>query len=140
MGIYGIQGFKVLPLEGRPVDATEQRAVGEIIEAAIVLDHITRGAEVVVEVGRQIPSGLTPAEAHGQWRESYFPNVQTPVALPRQAFDGTTPAGLVHVLVSAVEKRTPGMGSHFGFEGYLLSLLVSLNERAIWDARGEQAT
>lgn len=47
---------------------------------------------------------------------------------------------LVHVTVSVIEKHTPGMGSHFGFEGYFLSLLVSPGARTIWDARGEPAS
>jgi hypothetical protein len=132
--------FKVLPLEGRLVEPAEQKAIGEVLEAANVLDYIPYGSEVLVEVGRPITSGLTVAAAHNEWRESYFPNVETPSPLPRQAADAKTPSGLVHVTVSAINRRTPGMGSHFGFEGYFLSLLVSPSEKAIWDARGERAT
>lgn len=133
-------GFKVLPLEGRLVEPTEQRIVGKVVEDAKILEHLPRGSEVLVEVGRQIVSGLTPALAHSEWRESYFPNVETPPQLPRQPLDATTPASMVHVTVSVIERRTPGMGSHFGFQGYFLSLLISLAEKVIWDARGERAT
>ena len=132
--------FKVLPAEGRLVEPTEQRTVGEILEAANVLDYIPGGSEVVVEVGRRIASGLTPVAAHNEWQESYFPNLQTPAPFPRQPSDAKTPPGLVHVSVSVIDRKTPGMGSHFGFEGYFLSVLVSPNERTIWDARGERAT
>lgn len=133
-------GFKVLPLEGRRVEPAEQQAVGNILEEANLLDSIPRSSEVLVEVGRQITSGLTPAAAHNEWTERYFPKIETPRTLPRQPFDAKAPAGLIHVTVSAIDKRTPGMGSHFGFEGYFLSLLLSPREKVIWDARGERAT
>lgn len=134
------KGFKVLPAEGRLVEPAEQKAVGETLEAARILDSIPPASEVLVEVGRRVPTGLTLAAAHNEWSESYFPNVHTPSRLPRQPLDINAPDGLVHVTVSAINKWTPGMGSHFGFEGYFLSLLLMPIERAVWDARGERAT
>lgn len=134
------KGFKVLPAEGRLVEPAEQKAVGETLEAAQVLDCIPRGSEVLVEVGRRIPSGLTLASAHNEWSESYFPNLDTPSQLPRQPLHVKTPPDLVHVTVSVIDKHTPGMSSHFGFKGYFLSLLLSLRDRVVWDARGERAT
>lgn len=86
-----------------------------------------------------IDPNIRPA-AHNEWNESYFPSLETPPELPRQPLDIKTPAGLVHITVSAIKKRTPGMDSHFGFEGYFLSVLLSPGEHAIWDARGEGAT
>jgi len=134
------KGFNVLPAEGRLVESAEQKAVGETLEAAKVLGCIPPASEVLVEVGRRVPAGSTLAAAHDEWNESYFPSLETPPELPRQPLDINTPAGLVHVTVSAIKKRTPGMDSHFGFEGYFLSVLLSPGEHAIWDARGEGAT
>ena len=89
-------GFELFPLEGRTVDVADQQAVGRALEDARVLACIPRGRQVTVEVGRQIATGLTPAAAHGEWRESYFPSVETLPGLPRQPLDAKTPAGLVH--------------------------------------------
>lgn len=77
--------------------------------------------------------------AHGTWNESYFPDIGTPKGFPRQENEALCPAGLVKVSVECIERETPGMGSHFGFEGFYLSVLVSIPERIIWDVRGEPA-
>lgn len=132
--------FKVLPAEGRLVEPTEQKAVGLTLEAATILDCVPLASEVLVEVGRRVPTGLTLAAAHNEWSESHFPNLETPSKLPRQPLDTKTPAGLVHVTVSAIKQWRRGMDSHFGFEGYFLSLLVSPDNSAIWDARGDRAS
>jgi hypothetical protein len=42
--------------------------------------------------------------------------------------------------VDCIEKKNPGMGLYYGFTGYYLSVLVSLDDKKIWDARGENAT
>ena len=131
--------FKLFPAEGRLVMPAEQRVVGDVIEAESVLDRLPKGSEVLVEIGRLIAGGATLAAAHGEWLDSYFPNVETPPSLPRQPIESKTPCDLVHVTVSVINTRTQGMGSHFGFDGYFLSLLISLSERTIWDARGQRA-
>jgi hypothetical protein len=131
--------FRLFPLEGRMVDVEEQATIGRVLENARVIEQLPRGREVLVEVGRQIAAGLAPVAAHGEWREGYFEKVDTPASLPRQPLDARSPPGLVHVTVSVIEKYTPGMGSHFGFEGYFLSLLISPGRKEIWDARGQKA-
>src|SRR5687768_13742529 len=107
------EGFNLLPLEGRMVDPSEQRLVGAILQAARIVERIPRGAEVLVEIGRKVPPGVTPAVAHNEWREGSFPDVETPPSLPRQGADARTPSDLVHVTVSVIGKRTPGMGVPF---------------------------
>lgn len=134
------RGFKLFPAEGRLVELGEQRIVGKILEDAKVLDRIPHALEVIVEVGRTIESNLGLAAAHQEWRESYFPDVETPKGLPRQPFSAKTESGLVHVTVRVIERYSPGMGSHFGFRGYFLSILLSLSTKTIWDARGETAS
>ncbi len=134
------QGYKLGPREGVYVEPVEQIAVGEILQAAGVFERIPAGNEIEVEVGRKVEASLTLAQGHGTWREEYFSNVETLSGLPRQPMDTKTLAGLVHVEINVVEKRTPGMASHFGYRGYYLSLLVNTNEKRIWDARGEKAS
>lgn len=40
----------------------------------------------------------------------------------------------------AVERQSGGMSSHFDFEGLFVSLLLSIPDGAIWDARAESAS
>lgn len=112
-------GFKLLPMEGRLSGPAEQKAVGETLEAARILDCVPPAPEVLVEVGRRVPTGLTLAAAHNLWSESYFPNVQTPSRLPRQLLDIKTPDGLVYVTVSVIKKWTPGEGFTLWFRRLL---------------------
>jgi hypothetical protein len=41
--------------------------------------------------------------------------------------------------VDCIFKMNPGMGSFYGFQGYVIGLLVDLENSVIWDARGEEA-
>ena len=132
--------YKIWPREGIYVEPARQRAIAQVLEASNLFERIPRGSELVIEVGREVPAGLTLAEAHGTWRAEYFPKIQTPDGLPRQTLDENSPPGLVHVEVNVIDKRTPGMGSHFGYQGYYLSILVHPDEGFIWDVRGERAS
>ena len=132
--------YKLWPREGLYVEPARQREIAQVLEGAKLFERIPRGREIVVEVGREVPANVNIVEAHGTWRSEYFFTIQTPDGLPRQANDATTLAGLVHVEVSVIDKHTPGMGSHFGYQGYYLSLLVHPKAGIIWDVRGEAAT
>ena len=50
------------------------------------------------------------------------------------------PEGIVRVGYSFVREPSGGMSSHYGFKGYFASLLISLPERSVWDARIDEAT
>ncbi|HSV15140.1 MAG TPA: hypothetical protein VLI90_12850, partial [Tepidisphaeraceae bacterium] len=72
--------------------------------------------------------------------EAYFPNVPTPIDLPRQDLRAVCPAGIVRITIDCIVRNTGGIASFFGFEGFYLRLLVSVPQQIIWDARGEEAT
>ena len=95
---------------------------------------------VVAWVCDVIPSGTTLEQAHSTWLESYVGQVLTPDGLPRQPFGALAPTALVRVEIDFIQRPSGGMGSHFGFDGYFLSLLVFVDRQGIWDARGELAS
>ena len=134
-------GFTLFPSHMRRAiaEAEEQRRVGEILERFGLVMRLPPHNRLRVELENPVPAGTALWRAHGTWNESYFPNVSTPDGYPRQDDMALCPAGLVKVSVACIERETPGMGSHFGFEGLYLSVLISIPERTIWDARGEPA-
>jgi hypothetical protein len=105
-----------------------------------VVEHLPAAPEIVVTIGPSIAAGSTLDVAHANWTRAHVGEVKTPSGLPRQAPYARCPAGLVRVSIECIERRSGGMRSYYGFEGYFASLLVSVEEGAVWDARGEQAS
>ncbi len=135
-------GFALYPSSLRRTTAQpdELRAVGEILEKSGVLEHLPPHNDLGVELGKVVPAGASLCAAHETWSENYFPSIQTPDGFPRQPNETRCPPGLVRVTVDCIQQTIPGMGHHYGYDGYYLSLLVSIPERRIWDARGEVTT
>jgi hypothetical protein len=129
----------LMPVEGHRVDPSTLQAIAKILSQIKLTELFPDASRILVEVGCALPLGSSLLEGHKTWLESYFRKIETPHGLPRQDLGTTTPAGIVRVKVSAVRQWTEGMGSYYGFDGYFLSLLISLTENAIWDARGEPA-
>jgi hypothetical protein len=118
--------------------AEEQRAVMAAVEP--IVTFLPRSKEVVVVICDPVRPGSSLVEAHRGWTELHFPEIKTPAHLPRQQPETPCPSGLIKVLVNCIDERTPGMGSYYQFRGYALSLLISLKDGTIWDARGERAS
>ena len=118
--------------------AEEQRTV--MAAVGPVIPRLPQTKEVVIEIGDPVREGCSLAEAHRRRTEAAFPELETPSFLPRRPPGSVCPSGLIKVDVDCIEERTPGMGSWYQFRGYSLSLLISLEDGTIWDARGDQAT
>lgn len=133
----------MLPAYNRNISSclAEQQKIGAVLEGAGLLQHLPTAREIEVQVhGPIMVTGISLTQAHGDWNESYFRELTTPEGLRRQSVDSICPVGLFKVTASCIEKRCPGMGSHYGFFGLYVSLLVSISENEIWDARSEPAT
>jgi len=111
-----------------------------IILSTNLIDVLPPSNEIEICIKGQVPTGASLVQAHHLWGEAYFPKLRTPKALARQPEQETCPPNICHLEIECVEKRNPGMGSFFGFTGYYLSVLVSLDSEKIWDARGESVT
>ena len=130
--------FTILPIAS--ATANLQQAVAETIERERVLSYLPSTPSVFVWVGGEISRGSTLEEAHANWTALGVARAETPVDLPRQPSSARCPAGIIRVVVECIERRTVGMGSYYGFEGYYASLLVIAEERKVWDVRGEKAS
>ena len=117
----------------------EQQTVGEILERYGLVDRLPPHSKLRVELENVVPPGTPLSRAHETWTDSCFPSVTTPVGFPRQDIASRCPSGIVKVSVECIDRETPGMGSHFGFTGVYLSVLISIPERSIRDVRGEVA-
>jgi len=113
--------------------AERRDRIREIINGERVLERLPPTFEVAVRIEAPIAVGATLTEAHGNWNDAG--GVETPSDLPRQPPDAHCPDGLVRVVVECVKRRSGGMSSYYGFEGYFASLLVSLEDDKVWDAR-----
>jgi hypothetical protein len=118
--------------------AERRDQIRRIINAERVLERLPQTFEVAVRIEAPIAAGATLTEAHSTWNDA--DSAETPLGLPRQPPDVLCPSGLVNVVVECIERRSGGMSSYYGFEGYFASLLVSLEDGKVWDARGETAT
>ena len=135
-------GFTLSPsyLRRTTAQPEELQTVGEILEKFGLLEHVPPHNDLRVELGKVVPASTSLCSAHETWSESYFPSIQTPDGFPRQPDETLCPPGLVQVTLDCIEQTIPGMGHHYGYDGYYLSLLVSIPEQRIWDARGEITT
>jgi hypothetical protein len=122
------------------VPAGTQDRVRRILQRDDVLERLPASRETVVTIGPQVTAGATLDIAHATWTRSYCGEVETPGHLPRQPAYARCPAGLVHVTVQCIDRRSGGMSSYYGFDGYFASLLISVEEEVVWDARGEAAS
>jgi hypothetical protein len=135
-------GFRLFPshLRRTIADPEEQRRVGEILEASGLMGRFPPDKDLRVDLENPVPAGTPLWSAHGTWNEAYFRSIGTPDGSPRQDSAALCPAGLVKISVACIERETPGMSSHFGFEGVYLSVLVSIAEGVVWDVRAEAAS
>jgi len=118
--------------------AERRDRIREIINNERVLERLPPTFEVAVRIEAPIAEGATLSEAHSTWNDAG--SVETPSGLPRQPPNAQCPHGLVRVAVECVKRRSGGMGSYYGFEGYFVSLLVLIEAGKIWDARGDDAS
>lgn len=132
------RGFDLYPSPSRTTAAAtdELRRVGEILEREDLAARVPAHRFLRVLLGDAVAVGSPLAAAHDLWRPEHFDKIGTLEGFPRQAEGAVCPEGLVRVGVDCVEQTIGGMG-YWDFAGYYLSLLVSVAEARIWDARGE---
>jgi hypothetical protein len=63
------------------------------------------------------------------------------VPFPRHSPDTVVPAGLYHVAIDCVDPTQPTnvRDTQAGYNGLLVTLLVSVNDGKVWDARASRA-
>ena len=129
-----------LSLAGAPsIPAATVSAVAAILAEERLLSHLPACRLARSTVEAEVPPGTPLPAAHAGWQPGHFPRLASLPPLPDQPIGAVTPGGVVRVAVECVVRLSGGMSSYYGFEGHFVSLLVSLPERRIWDARTEEA-
>ena len=113
--------------------------VEEILAAERLGDALPSGTRARAAITAAVPEGTAVTAAHSQWTPEGVAAANGLPSFPRQPPEARVPAETVHVEVEAVERTGGGMASHFGFEGLFVSLLVSLRDGRVWDARATDA-
>ncbi|HVX83874.1 MAG TPA: hypothetical protein VH253_03580 [Phycisphaerae bacterium] len=136
-------GFEMWP-SWRRKGATEEelRRVGEILERAggggfVRLLPKYRELDVTMDEAR--PAGMAVWVAEGWVRKELAREMETLAGFSRRGEEELLPGEMVQVNVDCIEERVAGMGPHYGFHGYALTMLVWVEKGEIWDERGEVA-
>ena len=123
-----------------PINPIVKDKIYRIVTTNEVIGYLPAAREVEIQIEKEVPAGTKLSKAHNLWKESSLPTVATPKGFPRQSDQEICPSNIIHISISCIEKKHPGMGSFFGFTGYYLSVLISLDKEMIWDARGQQVS
>ena len=123
-----------------PLNPIVEDKIHRIVTTNEVISSLPAAREVEIQIKKEVPAGTKLSKAHNLWKESSLPTITTPTGLPRQSDQEICPSNIIHLSISCIEINHPGMGSFFGFTGYYLSVLISLDKGMIWDARGEQVS
>jgi hypothetical protein len=121
------------------VPAYVVKRVGEILEQEQLLRFLPEAPEHRVRIEAVLEPGLSLTAAHAVWQEEYLETLPGVTPFASQPADILTPPGIVRVSCECVHGISGGMSSYHGFRGYFVSLLVSIPEGCIWDARVEPA-
>ena len=121
------------------IPAYISRRVGEILEQEQVLRLLPHAPECRLRIEAVLPAGLALAAAHANWNPDYLATLPGLASLATQPPEAVTPPGVVRVSCECICARSGGMSSYYGFQGWFVSLLVSVPEGSVWDTRVESA-
>jgi hypothetical protein len=124
---------------GRHVPSHVVDTIAEIFASERVAESLPAGTRATAKVVAAVPAGASIAFAHPTWKPEFVDSAVRLPPFPHRPPLEILPADIVRVEISAVERTTGGMSSHFLFEGIYVSVLVSLSERKIWDVRATNA-
>lgn len=140
-GISDIQLKDVLILpkgDGTKLNSNLRKVIYETLESYQIIQNISKYSRYFIRVSNQIAKEKTVIEAYNVWKEPFFSQIKTPFNLPRKNGEFICPENNILVQLECIHKYTPNMGSYWGFEGYILIMLVDIKKHEIIDARGEK--
>lgn len=121
------------------INGTIRQLVSEILQTERVAEALPAGTIATATVRAKIEAGTTVGSAHPTWLPEAVHRMHTLPPFPKQGALETVPADVVLVEIEAAEFQTGGRGSFFDYVGLFASLLISLPERRVWDARADDA-
>ena len=127
------------PAANADVSAYVAKRVSEILEQEQLMRFLPEAPERRVRIEAVLEPGLSLTAAHAVWQQEYLETLPGVTPFASQPTNVLTPPGIVRVSCECVHGVSGGMSSYHGFRGYFVSLLVSIPEGCIWDARVESA-
>jgi hypothetical protein len=121
------------------VPAYVARRVGEILEQEQLMRFLPEAPEHRVRIEAVLEAGLSLTAAHAVWQQEFLETLPGVAPFANQPISTLTPPGIVRVSCECVHGVSGGMSSYHGFRGCFVSLLVSIPQGCIWDARVEPA-
>jgi hypothetical protein len=131
-----------LEVESHPSIPERARArMKEILADERLGDALPLGTFPTARIVAFVPEGTSLRDAHPTWRPDVVPETRGLAPFPRQHASAVVPGNTYRVEVDCVDRDRPtgGMSSQFGYTGVFVSLLVSLDDGRIWDARADGA-
>lgn len=137
-GAPSSRSYTLLPR--KQASAALQQQIGSILDLIEISRVLPRARELFIWIEGAIPEGTTLDQAHVTWSPARVGGLQHVSELPFRDVSEEVPQNIYRLSAECIKRRSGGMSSYFGFEGFFASLLLHLTSRSVWDARGESAS
>lgn len=136
-----VRDIIVLPLDNKTSITHKMReCIYSVLEKYNVMKNLHGYKSYYIRITNQIPLSVTTIKAYHLWKDPLFSQIETPFGLPRQQSDSVCLKDIWLLRIECVNKNTISYRSGgWGFDGYVLNILVDSSNLKIWDARGEKA-
>lgn len=121
------------------LDRLWQLRIEAMLEETGLKESLPLCQELRVTVAAEVPISTTIENAHPAWRPQAVPSMGQLLPFPHRDPRTACPEGIVQLDVECIRRRSGGMSSHYGYEGYFFSVLVQFPEGTVYDVRGEKA-
>ena len=130
-----------MSFESKPdVPDAIRRRVKDILRAERLEDALPLGTVPTARIIAPVMTDTVVTAAYPTWTAHGVEHARTLPGFTQQPASAVVPANTWRVEVECVGRSTGGMGSHFGFDGVFVALLVAVDEGRIWDVRADAAT
>ena len=136
---FGTEPVELRVKEPYRIGAEEVAAIVEALNRAGVAAALPMGTIGEVSLRGPVQPGSVVAQAHPTWTNDAVTRARALPPYPKRRGDDVVPPAILGVNVDAVARLSGGMGSHFGYEGLYVSILLSMPEGTVWDARAAEA-
>jgi len=112
----------------------------KIFEEYKLFENFKNYKEYIAEILFYPKNNLTACEAHGLWKISTFSTLKGCCDLPKVNDNPNCPENICVVRLLFIQQYKNSMGNWWGFSGCVLSIIIDIDHKMVWDARGQEAT
>lgn len=138
--LINVRDILILPNDDKTIITTHLKQVTyKIFERYNILEFLHGFEKYIIKLTDQVHIGKPINQTYSIWKEDFFPQVETPFNLPRKPNNPICPPNIILARLECINSYTSNMGSFWGFNGYVLMMLIDQSKLEVWDARGEKA-